>query len=208
MKSLIIRCDVKMGYYNNLEFIIGTIVIIIFTIYQTIKQYKENKRIKNANKKIEKDTDSILFHNNNKVKYVGNISDNQYDGYGKLYFENGDIYYKGYFKKGKFDGRGSEYSYGGELIYEGEFSKGKYQGKGKQYGRFLYSGLVYEGEFKNDFKDGYGIEYHKGRITYEGMFEEDEKNGFGKLYKYNKSTGTNELVYEGEFKDGKPILKD
>jgi len=49
MKSLIIRCDVKMGYYNNLEFIIGTIVIIIFTIYQTIKQYKENKRIKNAN---------------------------------------------------------------------------------------------------------------------------------------------------------------
>jgi len=119
-----------------------------------------------------------------------------------LYFENGYIYYKGYFKKGKFNGRGSEYSYGGELIYEGEFSKGK------QYGSFLYNGLVYEGEFKNDFKDGYGIEYHKGRITYAGMFEEDEKNGFGKSYKYNKSTGTNELVYEGEFKDGKPILKD
>ena len=116
------------------------------------------------------------------------------------------LLYEGEFLNGERNGQGKEYDYDGKLIYEGEFLNGERNGKGKKYDD--EGQLEFEGEFKNgNIWNGNGTD---------GLFEGEFKNG--KIYntKPNSKNGTikngegyvkiingyNELIFEGEYKNG------
>ncbi len=110
-----------------------------------------------------------------------------------------------------------EFNDKGQLIFEGEFLDGILNGKVKEY----YKGkLKFEGEYLYDYKRK-GKEYINGILEYEGEYlcgrkwngkGYDEngniiyelKNGNGKVKEYNDS---NELIFEGEYLDGKKKWK-
>jgi hypothetical protein len=60
----------------------------------------------------------LLFH--------GNLSKNEMNGKGTLYYPNGQIRYKGNFLHNQYDGQGILYKEDGSVEYEGKWSKGDY----------------------------------------------------------------------------------
>lgn len=132
--------------------------------------------------------------------YEGSFVNGLKDGHGIYYDDyNGTIQkkYIGNFKKDEYHGKGKLISLPGE--YEGEFYKGLKHGKGK------YKSIVgtsFEGDFKFD-KQYYGTFIFSDKISkYVGYYMDKEKNGQGKFY-----DKTGKLLFEGRFKDGKPIKK-
>ena len=123
-------------------------------------------------------------------------------GYGKEYsYDDDDQYevasYEGWFKDGKRDGRGKDYS-NGELRYEGWFEDGQRNGFGHTFnpGGALYDRNGYS-THEGLFNRGRRAEYWlSGELVYDGDFKDGKRHGQGKEYWLS-----GELVYDGDFKD-------
>ena len=100
----------------------------------------------------------IIYFDDKRKKYKGNLLNSLYEGKGILYnnYTHNQIRYKGYFSKGKYNGFGKLYNDNNELIYEGFFKDDKYNGKGIKYRN---KKKIYEGHFLDDNLEGMVIEY-------------------------------------------------
>ena len=159
-----------------------------------------------------------LYELNGNIKFIGDLSEGKYQGFGKLY-ENNRLIYQGNFKDGFYEGNGILYI-DEDTKYEGLFKEGKYNDMGKIY---KYKYLYFEGEFKEGKKNGKGIIYYEKKQKYfEGNFENDERKGQGIKYYDNGSvkieanyinslqckgkyySPDKELLFEGEMNDEIP----
>ena len=151
----------------------------------------------------------ILYYDEQKtkIKYKGELLNDNYEGRGKLYDNKGNILYDGFFEKGLYKNFRKEYK-SNKLIYEGFFDKGKYNGKGILYTeKYNEKYKLYEGYFKDGKYDGIGLEYfyfEKNKISFRGIFK-DGKYENGILYDLD-----GKIIYKGEFlnnipKEGKNI---
>jgi hypothetical protein len=129
--------------------------------------------------------DKIIYENGD--IYIGEIMNNEKNGYGILTYANGDV-------------------------YEGEFINNERNGHGKH----TLSGNIYIGEYRNDKRNGYFKSIFDGDI-YEGEYIDNVRNEFGKYtfdngdiyegkivdnkFKYGKYTYVNGDIYEGEYID-------
>ena len=118
--------------------------------------------------------------------------------------ENPPVKYVGNFTKGEINGFGKK-EWKDSLTYEGNFVKGKREGTGKltlHNTEGIINIKIFEGNFKDDkISDGkgsliWGVE-NKEKNKYEGEFKNKNFNGQGKLSKITGET------YEGNFVDGK-----
>lgn len=80
-------------------------------------------------------------------QYIGDVTEDDFDGKGTFYYMDGTIQYTGKVKNGMYHGKGKEYYPDGTLKYEGEFSRGLYDGKGTLYDE--NGNETYKGNFKN-----------------------------------------------------------
>ena len=131
----------------------------------------------------------------NTITYIGQWSNDQINGKGKIYKKNNNLIYEGDFVNGKFEGEGKFFDKNGGY-YIGEFLNNKKHGKGKMY--YSNGQIQYEGNFVNDKYEGEGKYYYKTGKYYEGNFYKNKKHGKGILY--YKNGGIN---YIGDFKDDK-----
>ena len=87
----------------------------------------------------------VIFNDNNKIIFEGEVKKNEENGYGIYYYLNGDRY-EGEFKNDEIYGYGSIYLSNGDK-YEGVFKNGKNYG----YGIFhSFLGFKFKKYFKND----------------------------------------------------------
>lgn len=118
--------------------------------------------------------------NQNKVEYIGEVKNENANGYGeaKIYLTK-DIYrtYKGYWKNNLQHGKGILYM-GQRDKYEGDFVNGKWHGKGTLVCQdYIAYGYTYVGDFQNSNITGYGRKTYKdGRIE-EGYFDKGVYKG-------------------------------
>ena len=167
---------------------------------------------------------------NDKLLFEGEYLNGKKNGKGKEYNEDGKLIFKGEYLNGtKY--KGIEYEYNednGKLIFEYEYLNGEKNGYFKEYDK--YEGhLLFSGNYLNDKKNGEGIEYrygpnksntikifsgiylngerkkgkeynYEGNLVYEGEYLNGKRNGKGRIY-YGNNLPT--LKYEGEFFNGK-----
>ena len=87
-------------------------------------------------------------HSNPIIHYVGGILNNNFDGYGRVFYNNGVLGYCGKLQNGKPHGTGKYFYENSKLAYDGKFREGKFDGYGMLYsknGSHFYTGI-----FKND----------------------------------------------------------
>ncbi len=112
------------------------------------------------------------LYENGAIVYEGGFQNNLFEGPGKAFYESGEIKTIGEYKKGKLNGFGKFYHWEGRLFYEGNFVEDKYSGYGKYYGENADK-LEYEGEFLFGSYSGKGKYYQNGELVFDGEF----KNG-------------------------------
>jgi len=164
-------------------------------------------------------TNIKLYELNGNIKFIGDLIEGKYQGYGKLY-KNSKLLYDGNFKDGYYELNGILYV-NENTKYEGIFKKGKYNGNGKLFkDKYLY----YEGAFLDGKMHGKGIIFYQNKQKYfEGNFENGEMKGEGIKYYDNGSkkieaifanntsykgkyfSPDNELLYDGEINDDMPL---
>ena len=67
------------------------------------------------------------YYKNNKLKYIGEFNNDEFNGKGTLYYEFlGYINYIGDFKNGRKNGLGLEYDKFGNILHEGKFEDGEF----------------------------------------------------------------------------------
>ena len=109
----------------------------------------------------------------------------------KIYNKKNKLIYEGQHFKGIINGKGKKYDNEGRLKFEGEYSN-NHKIRGKTY--FPNGRVEFEGEFLFDRKYS-GKGYDKdGNLIYELI------KGNGKVREYNSKS---ELIYEGEYLNGK-----
>ena len=132
--------------------------------------------------------------------YEGEITNNVFNGKGKLKFANGEIY-EGDFSEGEMSGEGT-YIYPDKTVYKGNMKSGLFQGKGNMK---WVNGTEYDGYFNESSFCGEGKIRNIQGEKYEGCFDKNEYNGKG-VYFYRNGD-----VFEGNFeyglKKGKGIYK-
>ena len=141
-----------------------------------------------------------LFHVNGKLKYKGNIINNEYHGQGILYHYNGILLYKGQFENGEPDGEDCDIFYfNSNLKYKGAVNKGVYNGYGELY--HDNGCLKFKGNFRDDKPDSdeANIYHRNGNLEYYGKIDRGYFSEFGCLYHKNSN-----LEYEGYFSKGGP----
>ena len=163
-------------------------------------------------------------------EYIDNeiIAETQYDKNGKIIYQYNNsnrirkifdsvvLIYEGEYLNSKRNGKGKEYYSNGEIKFEGEYLNGKkWNGKGydtlKNIIYELKNGkgeiklfnnenkLIYEGGYSNGLANGKGKEYYNNEVIFEGEFLDGKKwNGIGKDFDYN-----DEVIFEGEYLNGK-----
>lgn len=101
----------------------------------------------------------------NSVFYVGEFSDNNFQGLGKMVFSDGTTYYGSFVNNSMSSKRAVMHFANGEK-YKGEIQMSKRNGQG-EYSQVVKAtegehqdqtvSLVYEGEFRDDMRHGQGI---------------------------------------------------
>ena len=100
------------------------------------------------------------------------FSNNQYNGFGTLFYKNGD-YYKGNFENGIKEGEGTEYYKNKKEKYHGKFSNDKYNDSNGIF--YEENGWYYTGEFKNGKKNGHCLYFNDcNKVIKDGNFIDDE----------------------------------
>jgi hypothetical protein len=149
--------------------------------------------------------------------FVGFWKDGLQDGYGELINGLGDRYY-GLWSKGKKHGYCLSIFPKG-ITYQGYMKQSAMSG----YGICHYKGGTrYEGFFDKDTQNGYGVLFEPNNIKFEGIWAEGSPKGYGIYEKHGLKVegdwreGTTNghtivryndtIVYEGEFKNGLPVV--
>jgi hypothetical protein len=103
--------------------------------------------------------------------HKGEWKNDMLNGYCIIYFEDGRINYEGEIKDNSMNGIGIHRGYLGIDVYHGEFnSNGMRNGVGTLYRN---NQIFYQGEMNQGAKKGYGILYSEtGQPWFEGVFEE------------------------------------
>lgn len=97
---------------------------------------------------------------------------------------------------GLLDGRASlKWSNGG--TYDGDYKAGLREGKGIYK---LSDGTMYDGEWKNDCGEGNATYKWADGKVYVGTYKNCSRNGYGV-----QKDASGKVLYEGEWKDGKPL---
>ena len=84
-----------------------------------------------------------------------------------------------------------------KIKYKGGYIDKKREGKGISYNE--QGKIIYIGYFSNDFHNGFGNEFHNGKLEYEGYFKGGRRDGKGILYYDNSSN----IYFNGIFKSNK-----
>lgn len=125
------------------------------------------------------------------AKYVGSNHNNQFEGFGILYYSNGDKF-EGYFKNSKRNGSGT-YTYANGEVNKGTWVDDEYSNSvtsgcvmgncSNGYGVYVWeNGERYEGNWKNDKRNGNGTNYFISGEKYVGDWVDDFRNGYGTNY--------------------------
>lgn len=142
---------------------------------------------------------------NGTYDYKGSVKNGKASGYGIGYFTNGNRY-EGNWVDGDRDGQGTYYFEDGTK-YVGEWDNDQFNGRGKM---TWADGDSYEGSYLKGKRHGLGTyTTTSGTLNncpdctkYQGYWKENDKHGFGKCYdEYGN------LLYDGDFRDGKPTGK-
>ena len=140
-----------------------------------------------------------VFSSNGDI-YEGEITNNNFNGKGKLQFVNGEIY-EGDFVESELNGNGT-YTFPDNTVYIGQMKNGLFHGDGKMK---WCNGIEYEGKFNESSFCGNGKLSNIQGEKYEGDFDKNEFNGKGKYFYSNGD------FFEGNFeygiKKGKGIYK-
>ena len=142
----------------------------------------------------------VLHHVNGKIKFKGNLLDNEYHGLGFLNHYNGNLMYRGNFVRGEIDGTKCEiFNFNGNLKYRGQVVLGAYDGDGVLYHE--NGCLKYKGNFHQNspHQDQATLFYDNGNIEYQGKIIDGFYQDNGAVFHRNGN-----LEYEGEFVDGGP----
>ena len=182
-----------------------------------IKEYDKNHILVFDGEIIDeiKNGKGLEYDNQGNLLFKGEYKDGKY-WTGKFYNDNGDISYDikegtGYGFQYYFD---CENGYKKYKSYEGPFKNGEKNGLGKGFSFFVKDKLNFEGEFVDGKKNGQGKEYLMDEIIFEGEYKDDKRwKGKGKEYKkrddddelfpYEDDRKNYELIFEGEYLDGK-----
>jgi len=165
---------------------------------------------------------AILYRgDSDEVKYKGDVSNNEFTGFGETYDDDGKLYFRGHFVNGDFEGYGCLFKSDGDLEYNGYFKNCEFDGTGTFYpdhdengdtastdGLFYIEGpnyYKYVGDFKYGERNGSGKEYNEsGQLLFVGDFKDDERHGLGATYdlKTGKPIGTH------TWENGQLLLKN
>ena len=160
------------------------------------------------------------FYESGDISFEGEYLNGLRNGEGKEYYlANNRLQFEGKYLNGKRHGIGKEFHRNGYLEFDGEYLNGERNGLGTEY--YNNGNLSYYGEYLNGKKHGFGKKYYGKNqlfiefnmplydydkeneiLEYEGEYLNDEKNGKGK--EYNLS---GQLIYEGQFLNGKKLIK-
>ena len=134
--------------------------------------------------------------------FEGNIENNKFDGFGKIYYPNKNLFFQGNFKNGIIYGKGVKYYENGVKKIEGLFdSINKSQG-------FYFNPneiKIYDGEIINDipFNTENIIIYNDNtNKIFEGNIKNGKYEGLGKEY---CNLINDKILYNGMFKDNNYI---
>lgn len=128
----------------------------------------------------------------NVAKYVGEFSDNNFNGQGTLTYPDGRKYV-GEFISGNRSGQGT-YTFPDGKKYVGESRDGRFHGQGTQ---IWPDGSKYVGEFRNGNKSGQGTYTWPSGANYVGEFRDNQHNGQGTF------TWPDGKKHVGQFRDDK-----
>lgn len=142
---------------------------------------------------------AIEYYSNNKIKYKGNLLDNKYDGFGKLYYlENNNYWkiYEGMFENNMFNGKGTLFNQDGSNYFVGNFLNNLIDSKYVSIldkttdNIFYFEGVVDNFELKKEFyypiihfKEGSYIDYLNNYI-FRGEFKKYSLDKKKLLYFY------------------------
>lgn len=158
-----------------------------------------------------------VLDDENRARYVGEVTAGAYTGRGKVFNEAGELLYDGPLIDGVYEGADAKVYRSGALVYTGDMAGNYYEGQGRridpetgvvsegQFSRGLLEGqarefyadgtLLREGTFSRDLLEGEGSEYGPdGVLLREGAFSAGLLHGDGREY-----TASGKLRYEGRF---------
>lgn len=158
-----------------------------------------------------------VLDDENRVRYVGEVTAGTYTGRGKVFNEAGELLYDGPLINGVYEGSDAKVYQSNVLVYMGEMAGNLYEGYGRridpaagivsegQFSRGLLEGqaqqfyadgtLLRDGVFSRDLLEGEGCEYSPtGVLLREGTFSTGLLHGEGREY-----TDSGKLLYEGQF---------
>ena len=166
-------------------------------INKAIKKYllnKTEKRVLTENQKLsieKRITLNIVNTFQLNYKYIGNITNEQKEGFGIKKFSDKSIF-RGIFHHNLPNGYG-KYNFSNGNSFKGIFENGN----ANNYGIFNFPsiGLIFEGYWKNDIQNEIGIEKWSNNSYYKGEYDYGKKNGLG-IYKWENGN-----YYFGEWKN-------
>ena len=117
------------------------------------------------------------------AKYIGQMQDGLFHGFGTYYFVNGDTY-TGEFNNDLMEGKG-EYKYIDGHYYKGDFKNDKFNG----FGTYYYdNNNYYVGRFKDDLMIGKLINKEYDNV-FECIFQNDKLIKHNTIYKSDIENG-------------------
>ena len=136
-----------------------------------------------------------------RTTYVGQFKDDEYHGYGCLEIPTGKTIrkYEGEFKNGLPHGKGKMTNNNG-AVAEGTFLNGNMHGNIKLVVPETFGFTTFEGEYSDGAKVKGTFNYYNGN-SYTGEFRYDDTKGDLQHGKGKYIDSTNNVVYEGGYKD-------
>ena len=144
------------------------------------------------------------YYANGKLYFEGEYLNGERNGKGKKYNEYGRLKFEGEYLNGKKNGKGKEYNEDGKLIFKGEYLNGK-KYKGIEYEYNEDNGkLIFEYEYLNGEKNGTIKEYDKyeGHLLFSGNYLNGKKNGEGIEYRYGPNKSNTIKIFSGIYLNG------
>ncbi|OHX66267.1 MORN repeat-containing protein [Flammeovirga pacifica] len=137
--------------------------------------FKNHREIKNLKQELvskEKQINrlDIINFDGAEIKYIGEVRDEQANGFGYAVFEKKG-FYEGLWANNMQNGKGI-YTWANGDSYEGNYKNGIRDGFGVYY---FTSGERYEGFWANNLRDGFGVIFDKdNKKIYEGVWKKDK----------------------------------
>lgn len=130
--------------------------------------------------------------------YEGGFAGDKRDGFGTYYYKSGKLCYAGYWHQNRRSGIGVSFSARDGSLFVGQWENNIPTGRGAAFdgeGALSYYGMWLDGR-----RDGYGTEYHDGKVLYDGSWHGDCYHGQGCLHLSGGGTLTG--TFRGGFADG------